>query len=325
LDKLELADLAVPEPGAGQVRVKIAGCGVCYRDLLDREGKYPFMKRPIVTGHEFAGTIVAVGSGVDGFARGDRVATTHRPVCGECQACQTQDETHCLQSVASYGMTVDGGYAEETIAYAASLVKVPDAVALEDACFLHCTAAVALRALRSHARLQAGETVVITGASGGVGMHAIQVARILGAKVIAVTSSAAKVESLRAIGAEQVVVGGADFHKQIGGVADVALDLVGAPTLNASQRSLRIGGRVVLVGNVTAERVEVNPGLLIMKEIAIHGSSSASRRDLAEVLAWVAQGKLRPVVAARLPLAEARTAQARLLEKGVVGRLVLIP
>ncbi len=324
LDRLELTELPISDPGVRQVRLRIAGCGVCYRDLLDREGKYPFMRRPIVTGHEFAGTIEAVGPEVD-FAVGDRVATTHRPVCGVCQACRTQDETHCLQSVASYGMTVDGGYAEQTIAYAASLVKVPDAVPLEEACFMHCTAAVALRALRSHARLQAGETVVITGASGGVGVHAIQVAHILGAKVIAVTSNLGKVEALRSVGADQVVVGGHDFHKQIGSTADVALDLVGAPTLNASQRSLRIGGRVVLVGNVTAERVEINPGLLIMKEISIHGSSSASRGDLAEVLSWVAAGKLRPVVAGRLPLAEARAAQARLLEKGVVGRLVLIP
>jgi D-arabinose 1-dehydrogenase-like Zn-dependent alcohol dehydrogenase len=304
VDKLELTEWPSVEPGAGQVRVRVAGCGVCHRDLLDREGSYPFMRRPIVTGHEFAGEIVTLGPGVTAFALGDRVATTHRPACGECQACRADDETRCLGSLASY---------------------VPEAVVLDEAGFLHCTAGVALRALRSRARLQAGETVVISGASGGVGVHAIQVAKILGARVIAVTSNEAKVEALYRIGADQVVVGGSDFHKQLGAIADVALELVGEPTLNASQRSLRIGGRVVLVGNVTAGRAEINPGLLIMREISLHGSASASRSDLAEVLSWAAAGRLRPVVAGKVSLSQARAAQTRLAEKGVVGRLVLIP
>jgi len=325
LEKLELAEWSIGEVGAGQVRVRVAGCGVCHRDLLDREGKYPFMRRPIVTGHEFSGTVEQVGEGVEGFAVGERVVSTHRPACGSCERCRAGEETHCLQSVASYGMTVDGGYAEQVIAYAGSLVKVPDAVVLEEAGFLHCTAAVALRALRHQARLVAGETVVITGASGGVGVHALQVAKLLGARVVAITSNPGKVEALRALGADQVVVGGGDFHRQLGATADVALDLVGTPTLNASLRSLRMGGRLALVGNVSAERFELNPGFMIMREITLAGSLSASRAELAEVLGWVAAGRLRPIVAGRLPLAEARAAQARLVDKGVVGRLVLIP
>src|SRR5689334_891449 len=117
LERLELVELPTPEPGAGQVRLRVAACGVCYRDLLDREGKYPFMKRPVVTGHEFAGEVVAVGSGVRDFAAGDRVAVTHRPSCGDCDACRAGEETHCLRSPASYGLTVDGGYAEQVIAW----------------------------------------------------------------------------------------------------------------------------------------------------------------------------------------------------------------
>ena len=330
LDRLELTDVPLPSPAAGQVRIRVRGCGVCYRDLVDREGRYPFMRFPFVTGHELAGEVSAVGDGVRDFAVGDRVATTHRPACGECAACVQGNETHCLASPVSYGHTVDGGYAEEVIAWPGSLVKVPDQLPLDEAAFLHCTAAVALRGLRHHAQLGPGETVVMTGASGGVGVHALQVARLLGARVIAVTSSAAKVERLRALGADEVVLdGGGGFHREVmsrtGGGADVALDLVGAPTFNASLRSLRLGGRLVVIGNVTGERVELNPGYVITREIAVHGSAGATRAELAEVLGWAAQGRLQPIVAERLPLAEARAAQARLVEKNVVGRLVLVP
>jgi acryloyl-coenzyme A reductase len=330
LERLELVDVPSPEPGAGQVRVRVAACGVCYRDLLDRQGKYPFMKRPVITGHEFAGEVVARGPGVSAWAVGDRVASTHRPSCGECDVCRAGDETHCLRAPASYRLTVDGGYAEEVLAWESSLVRVPDAVALGDAAFLHCTAAVALRALRVHGRLRAGQTVLMTGATGGVGIHALQVAKILGARVVAVTSSAAKVEALRAAGADEVVLAAdGPFHRDVlartEGGADVALELVGAPTFNSSLRSLKMGGRLALVGNVTAERVDVNPGYLILRELAVEGSSSATRAELAEVLAWAAAGKLRPVVAARLPLTAARDAQARLADKGVIGRIVLEP
>jgi len=208
--------------------------------------------------------------------------------------------------------------------WAASTVKVPDGVPLDQACFLHCTAAVALRALTRHGRLTAGDTVVMTGASGGVGVHALQIAKILGARVVAITSNAGKEAALRQYGADEVLVTTGEFHKQLGASAQVALELVGAPTFNSSLRSLGFGGRVVVVGNITASRIEINPGYCIMRELEVHGSSGATRAELAQVLAWAADGRLRPVVAERVPLAEARRAQERLYARGVVGRQVLI-
>src|SRR5258706_7759822 len=125
------------------------------------------MRRPIVTGHEFAGTVEAVGPGVDDFAVGDRVAATHRPSCGECAACLAGHELRCEASLVSYGLTVDGGYADSCLAWTRSLVKVPAPLDLVEASFLHCTAAVALRALRVHGGLGAGQWVLVTGAAGG--------------------------------------------------------------------------------------------------------------------------------------------------------------
>ena len=330
IGKMELTEWPTPTAGPGQVVVRVAACGVCYRDLIDRDGKYPFMRRPVVTGHELGGTITAVGSGVDGFVVGDRVVAVHRAPCGECAMCRAAEETRCLGSPVMYGVTVDGGYAEAVALWASSLVRVPDGVDLGDASVLHCTAAVALRALRKHARLCAGETVLMTGASGGVGVHALQIAHILGARVVAVTTSADKVERLRALGAAEVIVAhDGEWHKEVmartGGGADVALELVGAPTFNGALRALRFGGRMVVVGNVTTGRVEVNPGYLIVRELTVAGSSSATRAELAEVLGWVQAGRLSPIIAARRPLAEAQAAQAALADRRVVGRQLLIP
>jgi D-arabinose 1-dehydrogenase-like Zn-dependent alcohol dehydrogenase len=286
------------------------------------------MKRPVVTGHELSGEVVEVGAGA-AFAVGERVCAVHRPPCGACDDCRAGQETRCSRAVHAFGLTVDGSYAELVLAHADALVRMPPEVPFEKAAFLHCTAAVALRALRERARVQAGEWVLVTGASGGVGIHALQLARLLGARVIAVTSHERKAAALLRHGADEVVVTGGDFQREVlvrtDGGADVALDLVGAPTLHRSLRSLRAGGRLVVVGNVTAERIQLNPGWVILREAAILGSAGASRRDLADVLDWVRRGRLEPVVDAVLPLEQARAAQERLAAQDVVGRIVLVP
>jgi D-arabinose 1-dehydrogenase-like Zn-dependent alcohol dehydrogenase len=184
-----------------------------------------------------------------------------------------------------------------------------------------------LRALRRHGALESGQTVLITGASGGVGIHAVQVAKILGARVVAVTSSEAKSEAILRAGADDVLVAKGPFHRDVLARAevDLALELTGAPTFNSALRSLRTGGRLVLVGNLTGERIDVNPGYLIVRELSIAASAGATRAELAEVFDWAADGRLRPVVAERLPLAAAREAQTRLQQKSIIGRQVLVP
>src|SRR4051812_12945954 len=111
-DHLTLADIAKPEPGPGQALVHVRAAGVCYRDVIDRRGGFPFMKRPVVPGHEFAGEVVAVGPDTVGVAVGDRVVNLHRAPCGECDMCKLGEEPRCIRAMFSYGMTADGGYAE---------------------------------------------------------------------------------------------------------------------------------------------------------------------------------------------------------------------
>jgi D-arabinose 1-dehydrogenase-like Zn-dependent alcohol dehydrogenase len=327
-ENLRLEELPRPEVTPAHVLVKVRAAGVCHRDVVDRRGGFPFMKRPVIPGHELAGEVVAVGEGVTGLAPGDRVVNLHRAPCGDCAYCRAGHEPRCLRSAEVFGLTVDGCYADYVLAHAGCLLPLPAAVPYEEGCFLACTAGVALRGLRARAGLVAGESVLVTGASGGVGLHALQVARALGARTLAVTSSPAKADALAAAGADEVIVStdGA-FHKPVrarGGV-DVVLDCVGAPTLNASIRSVKPMGRVVVLGNVTIERAEVNPGLFILSEITLQGSSGCGAADLRDVLAWVESGRLRPVLAETLPLAAAPEAHRRLEAKAVTGRLVLLP
>src|SRR5207253_3145685 len=144
------------------VLLRVAACGVCHRDLIDRRGLYPFSTFPRVLGHEIAGEVLA--SSVPEWTPGDRVVTTHRPSCGACPSCRAGEEVRCERSLWAYAMTVDGGYQEVVLAHAASLVKVPEKLDLVRASFLHCTAAVAFRALFRRGRLAFGDTVLVTGA-----------------------------------------------------------------------------------------------------------------------------------------------------------------
>jgi D-arabinose 1-dehydrogenase-like Zn-dependent alcohol dehydrogenase len=325
-EQLRLEELPDPIVAPGHVVVRVRAAGVCYRDTIDRRGGFPFMKRPVVPGHEIAGEIVARADDV-GLSVGTRVVNMHRAPCGECRYCRAGHEPRCATSLWMFGLTADGGYAEYVLAPASSLVELPAAIPFESACFLACTAGVALRGLRTRAGVEPGETVLITGASGGVGLHGIQVAKALGARVIAVSSSASKASALRARGADEVIVSpDLSFHKQAREMGvDVVLDCVGAPTLNSAIRCVRPMGRVVVAGNVTIASHEVNPGYLILNEVALFGSSACSRADLVQVLAWVTDGILTPAVAETLPLDHAAIAHQRLEERGVVGRLVLVP
>jgi acryloyl-coenzyme A reductase len=330
-DVLQLEHVPIPEPRPGWVRVAVHAEGVCYRDVVERRGGFVFMKRPVVPGHEFAGVIDACGDGVTAFAPGDRVVNLHRAACGECAACVGGHETRCRRALEVFGLSVDGGYAEYVAAPVGCLVALPEAIPFEQACFLNCTAGVALRALRSAARVQPGERVLVTGASGGVGIHALQVAKALGAHVIAATTSADKAALLREYGAHEVIVGEPEqLHHAVkrataGVGVEVALDCVGTPTLNAALRSLRQGGRLVVLGNVTTERWEINPGFVILGELEVRGSAGCNRTDLEQVLQWVVEGALRPVLQEVLPLAAAAEAQRRLEGRQASGRLVLSP
>ena len=329
-DNLELREVPVPEPGAGEVLVRVGACGVCGRDRVDRRGRYPGMRLPITLGHEIAGTVVAVGPSVDDLRVGDRVASLQSAPCGACPDCRVGQTNRC-SSPRTFGHQLDGGYAEYVAAPTTACVRIPDALSDEVGAILACAVATCVRALRDRARLQPGEWVAITGAGGGLGLQAIQVARWLGGRIIALTTSGEKEAQIRAGGADQVVVDReARFARPVrelteGRGVDVVLDLVGAPTLEAGLRCLRAGGRLVLVGSILGEPATLNPGLIIVRELEILGSAMETRADLQETAELVAAGRLAPAVGHRFRLDQALEAHRLLEQRGNVGRVVLVP
>lgn len=324
---LALEPAGAPPVAAGDgVVVEVEACGVCGRDCLDRAGRFAFVQPPIVPGHEAVGRVVAVGPDVRGWKVGDRVASMHRDSCGACPACARGETSLCASAASVLGLLVDGGYARWLAAPEGCFYPMPEDVEPALAAVLHCTAGTAWRGL-SRAGVAPGARVLVTGANGGVGSAAIEVAQRRGAEVIAVVRDAAHADDAAARGAAHVLVDdGATFHKQLpGGAVDIALDCVGAPTFNAALRSLVVGGRLVAIGNITGARVELNVGYVITYGLEIFGSSGATRADMAAVLAEHARRPFTVPIHARMPLAEADRAQRLVAGGGLRGRIVLVP
>jgi acryloyl-coenzyme A reductase len=316
-----------PAPVRDTVVVAVEACGVCHRDCIDRSGRFAFIRVPITPGHEVVGRVIAVGPDATEWKIGDRVASMHRDACGDCDACAIGETSLCTRAAAVFGLMVDGGYASWMVAPERALYPVPDDIPAALAAVFHCTLGTAYRGLVRGGGLAAGMSALVVGANGGVGAAAVQVASRLGARVVAVIRNPEHAKLVAALGAAAVVVDGdGRFHKHLpGGPVDVAIDCVGAPTFNASLRSLKLGGRVVVVGNVVEARVELNLGYAITRGLRIIGSSGATRHDMKDLLSLHAQQPFRVPIHAELPLIEADRAQRLVAGGGLAGRIVLVP
>ncbi|MCX3291111.1 Zn-dependent alcohol dehydrogenase [Streptomyces sp. NEAU-H22] len=264
---LEITGIDLPDPGPGQVRVRLAAAGVCHSDLSLSDGTMR-VPVPAVLGHEGAGTVVAVGEGVGHVAPGDGVVLNWAPSCGACHACSLGEVWLCADALtgaaAVYARTTDGtdlhpglnvaAFAEETLVSASCVLPVPDGVPLTDAALLGCAVLTGYGAVHHSARVRQGETVAVFGV-GGVGLAALQAARIAGAsKIVAVDVSAEKEELARAAGATDYVVASDTTAREIRGLTgkqgvDVAVECAGrAVTIRTAWDSTRRGGRTTVVG-----------------------------------------------------------------------------
>lgn len=324
-DVLTVASMPVPEPGPGEVLVAVSACGVCGQDVLRRQGQ---LDRTLgtVMGHEISGEVAAIGPAVSGLAIGDRVAGLQRRSCGRCAACARGRPVLCERG-RLYGEDLDGGYADYAVIAASSLVQVPDGVSMEAAAIAACAIATSLHALRL-AGVHAGQRVLVTGAGGGLGVHALDLIRALGARSVAVTSSADKVDSLGELADDVVLMDGEGFDRQVrerGIRPDAVLDLTARFTLDHSLRCVAAGGAVVIVGNMAAGPVEVLPAAFIVRELRLLGSKAATRDELETVLDLLARGRIVAQIDSALGLDEAAHAHERLEARRSRGRVVLVP
>ena len=332
---LSVVDLPIPRPGPGDVLVRVAACGFCHHDLLVMNGALRRGVRPgTVLGHEISGVVEDVGEGVTLASPGDRVVSLLTNACGQCDRCLSGREHRC-RSGEGIGHGRHGGFAEYVVLSQHSLVKLPETMDLTRASLLACPAGVALQGLTS-VGVSAGETVVVVGAGGGLGVHSVQLAKALEARVIAVTSTSGKATVLYRHGADEVIESppagsGLDFWEVIVALtedegADVVVDTVGNPTIRSSVRSLGQYGRLVMLGEVGGDG-DLR-GLIpeiIFRDARLVGSSGVSRAMVERVVELAAEGTVSPAIQQVLTLEEAGRAVELLSDRSVLGRLALSP
>jgi NADPH:quinone reductase-like Zn-dependent oxidoreductase len=331
LDALDVVDnLPVPEPGSGEVRVAVKAAALNRLDLWVREGWRGLnLDMPHILCADGAGVVDAVGPDVTGFEPGDRICINPTviergapPSMGEYEN-QTR-HMHIL------GETVPGVAAQYRSLPAHNLLKMPDHITYEAAAAAGLVYVTAWHSLITRGGLQAGETVLIVGAGGGVNTASIQIAKLAGATVYVVGSTAFKCAKARELGADVTINREEEENwskvmykltdKQ--GV-DVVVDNVGQATLPDSIRSTRIGGRILIVGNTSGPHVEIDIRQIFARQISIIGSTMGPHRDFVRVMNHVFDGSLKPVVGESMGLDDIREAQRRLQDFEVFGKVVL--
>ena len=309
--------------------MRIEAAGVCFKDLLIVEGFQPRVKMPIVLGHEGAGRIEALAPDVVGFNVGDRVCSLPYIPCGTCRFCQSGEENICRNRI-WLGEDWNGAYAQYMRSHVNALVPIPPEVSADAAAAASCVLGTVVHGLKHLGNLQAGQTVLVTGAAGAVGTNAILVAKAMGARTIG-SDIPEKSDQVRRAGADEVVPFSDRLAVEVkrltdGEGVDLVLEAVGPPTFEQSLKSLRWGGKVVVIGNVAPDQlVPLALGPIILRENAILGCMNTTKADLAQALRLIASNRVVPAVDIVLPLESAQEAHDLIRQKKSTGKIILRP
>lgn len=331
-DKLALGEAATPSPGPGEVLVRVRACALNHLDLWVRAGlPIPGIKLPHILGSDVAGEVAALGSGVTAWELGDKVAVHPGRSCGACAACREDREPDCPRYgiVGAYGGH-PGGYAEFLAVPEKHLLPFPhEDMSFPEAASLPLTALTAYSMLATEGRVAPGQTVLVIGAGAGVSVMGIQIAKALGARVIATSTDAAKLERAKELGADDVIHHPPEelaraVRKLTGGaMADVVFEHVGKAVIGEALKCLRPSGRLVTCGATSGFDAAIDLRYLFSKRLKLLGSRMGSLREMREVWKLAGDGRLRPVLDKVFPLEDARLAHERLEGRGQFGKVVL--
>jgi NADPH:quinone reductase-like Zn-dependent oxidoreductase len=329
-----LAVVKLPEPAvsaSGDVLIRVRSAAINHLDLFLTEGiKGITVTFPHIVGTDGAGVVEAVGAGVSAVRPGDRVTINPGISCGRCDACM-RGEDPCCREFEILGEHRPGTAAEFVVVPERNVAKIPEEMPWDTAAALPLSTLTAWRMLVTRARLEPGETVLIWGIGGGVALAALAIAKHLGATVIATSSSHAKLERARELGAD-VIFNHAEtppdeiaraVRKQTGEGVDVVVDTVGEKTWNASLKALRPGGRLVTCGATSGPEVGLDIRRLFWFQWSILGSTMGSQAEFAEVMTLACAGKLWPVVDSVVPLSQGAEAYERMQRGEHQGKLVI--
>ena len=313
LEHLAIREIASPRPGPDQVLIDVKAASLNFPDVLMAQGLYQVKPPlPFSPGTEIAGVIVEAGTEVRGFRAGDRVS-----------------------AVAGWG-----GFAEECAVDAGWVTPLPAGMDFETGAAFLFTYETSLHALRDRGRLEAGETLLVLGAAGGVGLAAVQIGKVMGARVLAAASSEEKLALCRKMGADETIdYSSGDLRDRVkertgGKGVDVVFDPVGGPYTESALRATAWGGRLLVVGFAAGEIPKIPVNLALLKERSIVGvywgdsvkhDPAGHLRNTRQLMEWFAAGKVRPSVSERVPLGEAAGAMQRLFRRQVKGKVVILP
>ncbi|ANN65517.1 alcohol dehydrogenase [Bordetella bronchialis] len=322
---LELVDRELPEPGAGQVRVKVQACGICHSDSLTKEGLWPGLRYPRVPGHEIAGVIDKLGTGVQGWQAGQRVGVGwHGGHCGHCENCRHGDFVLCENGQVP-GISYDGGYAEYMVAPQEALARMPDDLADVDAAPLLCAGITTFNALRNSGA-RAGDVAAILGI-GGLGHLGVQFARKMGFVTVAIARGQDKAPLARELGAHHYVDSAAqdvgEALRALGGARVILATVTSGKAMSAAIGGLGRNGKLIMVG-ISQEPVEVPVAQFIMGRNTVQGWPSGTAADSQETLAFSALSGVKPMIE-QFPLSRAAEAYERMMSGKARFRVVLTP
>jgi NADPH:quinone reductase-like Zn-dependent oxidoreductase len=329
VDKLQYTDVQEPEISPFEVLVSMRACAINHLDIWVRQGM-PGVRIPLphISGCETAGEVSKVGTQVKNINIGDRVLVAPGICCGRCHYCLSGWDSLCNE-YKIIGYQVDGGYAEFVKAPWENIIHISDRLSFEEWAAVQLVFLTAWHMLVTRANLRAGENVLVHAAGSGVGSAAIQVAKLLGARVIATAGSAEKLDKAKELGADDVIdYTKEDFSKVVKQITnqrgvDVVLEHIGPETWQKSLASLSKGGRLVTCGATSGPIVEVDLRFLFVKQLSISGSYMGGRKELLDVLKLIEEGKLKPVIDTAFPLEDAINAQQRMLDRKQFGKIVL--
>jgi NADPH:quinone reductase-like Zn-dependent oxidoreductase len=330
-EKLQVvSDHPIPEPGPGEVRIRVHAAALNYLDIWVRNG-WPGIKLdyPHIPGADASGIIDAVGEGVENWRSGDRVGIDPTLSCGECMFCRSGWHNRCV-NFGILGEDSSGTNAEYIIIPARNLIRLPDHISFAEAAAASLVFVTAWHSLITRGNLRPGESVLIVGAGGGVNTASLQIAKLMNCTVYVIGSSDEKLAKARELGADAVVPRDVEggwsrtIHQLTAkrGV-DVVVDNVGAETMNDSLRCAARGGRILTVGNTSGAKVEIDNRLMFGKHLSIIGSTMGPHQDYVTVMNLLFKGKLKAIIGATYPLEQVQEAHRALESGAVFGKVVL--
>lgn len=332
-EKLVYTDVPVPQIGDDEALIRVKACSINHLDIWIRQGIPAYkLSLPHISGCDIAGTVEALGRDIDGggIKTGDRVIVAPGLSCFKCPNCLAGMDNLC-ESYRIIGAQVDGGYAEYARVPGINMIPMPEGISFEEAAAFPLTFLTAWHMLIGRARLAPGEDVLVIAAGSGIGVAAVQIARLAGARVIATAGTDEKLGAARALGADEAINHAredvADRVKEIthGKGADVVFEHVGPATWDKSIASLAKNGRLITCGATTGPEVRIDLRYLFMRQQTLMGSVMGTRRELLQVTQLIGEKRLKPVIDSTYPLSETRQAQERMLNRQNFGKIILLP